>query len=197
MSVVSGDGRGKLTQTAGTAIAFVTSARKDCWTQWDYMSYTNLATAHTVTCMRGVGPRLKLTEAVTASDTTWKVDSAPVDGGGNAVASGDYIAIELDDGSWLLDTVASLSSLTITVNTGTGATQTAGVGNRVVVFGVIGDTVHDNSDFAVAASATTTFAANTLGGALHRSRFGEPLCFYDGNATNAGTINYASWTFAK
>lgn len=184
-------GQPKKTETAGTVINVLIPGKKDLVTYLNFFSYTDAGTAHTLAMMRSTGDT-RTTAAAAASATTVVVaaDPGPT---GNGIAASDYIAIELADGSWHLSTVSSWNSstLTITLNTAIPSTTTVLSGAKVVFFGVVGDSAHDNSKVSGGSSSSRVdFPPVAIPGALVASRASnDPILLQSNNASNAGTFS--------
>lgn len=186
-------GYGRITASAGTAIAFLVGGysspnglqRRTAITGF---SITSGSTAHTWGFLRS-GSRSTVTTAVAAAGTSVVVDSVLLDGDGNALAANDYIAVKLDNGNWHLSTVSAWNATTktITLNTAVPTGRSIGKGAAVVVFGVIGDTVHALHKIIPPTSATTNYGQNneTM---LFSGTSGEPILVYNANATNASVL---------
>lgn len=113
----------------------------------------------------------------------------------NTIASGDYVAYQLADGTWRLDTIASGtfgSSLTLT--TGTPNVTGGGVilaGSPLFFFGASTDTdpatgaAHLGWDETVSTTQMLQTAAGSLWHTLHR---GDPICIYNANGTGATVL---------
>lgn len=180
---------------------------------------TSGSTAHTWVWLR---PKnwTYINEAVTKNDTTvvmydnpgtysanYKyplppgVSSVPGLVADNTPASGDYVGFQLDNGAWHFSLVSSLSSLTLTIATGTPNVDgsTAAVGRILFFFGAAADvdpaTGVIDPVWLPPASATTTFAEPAgLVSALHP---GDPLILYNANASNASTLVSLAGAFDK
>lgn len=208
---------GSKTANAGTAIVQLVEPRPGCFTRVRYLSYTAGATAHTLTVMRPFN-KTYLTAAASASQAVVNVQinpgnysSAAQNGvtprtGNNLMAANDYVAYQASDGTWVVDTVSSISSLAVTLTTNV-PTGGLAAGTVLWFFGIITDvnpnTTVAHPQFALADSATTTFgseADSSVGwigsqpglSCLGMSGLGEPLLLHSGNATNAGTLNRTS-----
>lgn len=127
---------------------------------------------------------------------TLSYGSLPVNVADNAIAAGDYVAYQLADGSWQLDTIASGtfgSSLTLTTGTPNRTGATIPQGSILFFFGVVTD--HDPQDgllpfqTTIAASAVRDASwADSLCGIASGARPGDPLVFYSPNTTNQGWL---------
>lgn len=198
LQATSGYGRGKKTATAGTRIRALIPGSARSYGYVTFLSYTAQGTAHTLTLMRGQSDS-KATAAVAEGGTALVVNDALLDGGGNAIAASDVLAIQTVDGNWYIDVVSAYSASTKTITLTSGpATGSGGIakGGKVVCYGVAGDTNHGDFQFAGTASATTNYPAVAHGGPLCRSRErNEPIVFDSDNATAAGTLQALSGVF--
>ena len=190
-----GDGIGKTTATAGTAIVACAAGKAGAYCNVVKLANTAGATAHTGYLMRDASGTY-LTSAAAASQAVINVAAALTDGSGNAVASGDYIAVQLDNGNWHVATFSSASTLAYTL--GTNLSAAASAGNKVFCYGVVGDTFHANYSFALASGAQTVIPSGDVTGCVVRGRsLGAPVLFYNDNATNASTLDYLLWGYSK
>lgn len=190
LQLVGTEGYGKKTESAGTAIQRLVGGRKGMFTHLLGVRYTAGATAHVLTVMRGQS-YAKVAADAAAAQKDVVVDAALTDGAGNAIASGDIMAIQKPDGTWIFDTVASWAATTLTITMTTNL-PTGGVSNgaRVVSYGVPGDSGHSEYTFDLGASGTTTIpGGEVVGSVVRSSRDHEPLILSVNNVTNAGTLN--------
>jgi hypothetical protein len=186
------------------------------------VGYTTLGTAHLIGIMRPFNWTY-LTAAVAANGTAifTKTDPGlystsykyPVPGGipvngvaDNAIAAGDYVAIQLVDGSFHVSTIASGTfggaNLVLTTALPNITGGGAAVGAIVYFFAVIGDanpaTGMVNPQTTIAASQTrdvTWSQANA--GICAALNPGDPMLFYTPNTTNNGTLEFISGFYAK
>lgn len=188
-------GRGKLTQTAGTAIVAYVPGVAGAYSHLIKFVNTAGATAHTQTFMRDAS-QTTLSSSAAASQAVVNVTAALTDGGGNAIASGDYVALQLDNGNWHVTTFSSAATLAYTL--GVNLPAAAAAGNKIFCYGVIGDAFHDDYDYALGAGATTTISAGDEGFSVVKGRSaGAPIVCYNANATNASTLDYMTWAHSK
>lgn len=190
-----GDGVGKLTQTAGTAIVQYANAKPGAYTNVVKFASTAGATAHTGYLMRDASTTT-LSSGAAASQAVANVTAALTDGGGNAIASGDYVAVALDNGNWHVTTFSSAATLayTLAVNFPSAAAS----GNKVFCYGVVGDSFHANYSFTLTASAQVVVPSGDVTACVVRGRsLGAPVIFYNANATNASTLDYLEWGYSK
>lgn len=130
--------------------------------------------------------------------------SAPVPSvADDALATSDYLAYQCADGTWVLDTVSSISTLAITMTTNV-PTATALAGTKVFFFGV--STEKDPAtNQAAEIIDTTNFASKTdvqlwfesYGHDFAALHPGDPLMLYDGNATNADQFETIAGYYAQ
>lgn len=190
-----GFGFGRKTASANTVITQTTSSKRGLYTYVTFMRYTNGNTDHLLTLMRSASDGLVTTE-VAAAGTAVIVDTALTDGAAGAIAANDYVAIQLDDGTWHTDLVSAWNSTTktITLTTAVPTGRTIKVGAPVFCYGVPGDTYHAAYQFdPITANATANFPAVANAGPVIKSRKrGEPIIFYSGNATAAGIMEALS-----
>lgn len=124
--------------------------------------------------------------------------------GNNVIAANDYVVFQTAAGQWVMDTVASVSTLAITLTTNL---PTGGVlkGGLFYYFGISTDTdpatneAHQAFDILAAGSGTATYTLQSQGGnnlwqTYHQ---GDPLIFYSSNATTAGFIELISGYYAS
>lgn len=184
--------------------------------------YTTGATAHVIGIMRPFNYSW-LAAAVAANGTAITLHddpgvystnlkySSPLSTGtatvaDNAIAAGDFVMIQLKDGTWHVSTIASgthaggdLVLTTALPNiTGGGAAE----GAPVYFFGVIANSdpntgvVNPQVTIADSLTLSVSWADDNVGPvvALHP---GDPMLFYSPNTTNAGTLAFISGFYAK
>ena len=111
----------------------------------------------------------------------------------NTPASGDYVCFQLDNGAWHFSSVSSLSTLTLTIATGTPNVDgsTAAIGNILFFFAAIADkdpaTGVIDPVWLPPVSATTQLG-NGAESICSGLRPGDPLVIYNANATAASTL---------
>jgi len=127
----------------------------------------------------------------------------------NAIAANDWVAIQLNDGTWHTSKIASGTFgggnlvLTTAVPNVTGGG--AAVGNVFYFFGASGDkdpgTGWADLNTSVAAVATSGVHFNvwqeTSCGFLTALHVGDPLLFYDPGTTHLGTLEFVAGFYAK
>lgn len=165
--------------------------------------YTAGTTAHDLVLMRCID-ETATTAASAATDTT--LDVGKVTFADQTLASGDYLLIEHADGTFEINTVSSVASLVITLNT--GVAKAVNAGDRVWMFG------HPTNEAAyhhtIKSIASTRIEFQSPSGGIveagigpnigiisdyERDGLGDPLLFYSGNATVAGILNWASGVY--
>ena len=173
------------TETAGTAIDETVPGQDGKRLALVGFDYLNAATAHSLKvlhCGSLAGSRTTVSAAAAASQKDIVCTDAPTDPAGNATASGDIIAYKVTGGGWEFNTVASLSTLTITLTNNIAIALLSGAAVRI--FGVIGDGF--NFTFGLTASVVTNYQDTIL---CQAPFIGDPLYVSDANATNAGFLN--------
>jgi hypothetical protein len=183
------------------------------------MCYTTGGTAHQIGIMRPfnytwttAAAAVNQTDIVLYDDpgvysTNLKYPSQsgkPAQVSNNAIAANDYVVYQLVDGTWIVDTVSSVSTLTVTLTTNIPNITGGGVaaGAPVYFFGTINDknplTGLVNPQNTIAASQTRDASWSDSGfpvvSALHP---GDPLIFYSPNGTNAGTLEFLHGFYSK
>lgn len=193
----------KLTATAGTAITGLIPPRRGAFTRLCRILFRPGATAHTVTMLKALG-QTTLAVAAAASATSITISADPGTGSpsGN-LANSDWICVELDDGSFFLSAISSLSTLTMTVGALPAA---AAAGNRVWTFGVPGDhassqTTAKPNPITGSSFLSTASVMNDWGdagaGICQSLNQDEPMMVHSNNATNAGTIEQVSAAYTQ
>jgi hypothetical protein len=119
----------------------------------------------------------------------------------NLIAGGDYVMYQRADGTWCLDTVASVSTLAITLTTNL---LTGGVlqGGLFYWFGIPTDTDPNtgqgqpNTLIAASQVRDKTWSDTTCGvvASLHD---GDPMFFYSANPTVAGALEFLAGFYSK
>lgn len=187
------------------------------YTKVSYLGITSGSTAHTWYVMR---PKnwTTIAEAVTANDTTvvvaadpgayaanYKYPLPPGEAVGsaadNAIAGSDYVCYQLDDGTWHFSLVSSVSSLTLTLATGSPNVTGGGaaVGNVLFFFAAPGNTdpatgLIDPAFIPLVSVYTAFTAGDGVATALHP---GDPLLVVNANASNASTLAAISGYYSK
>lgn len=191
-------GRGKLTQTAGTVIVAPVPPRRNKKTKVTKVVVTTSTTAHTLTAMRPLG-QTTLTAATAAGAspvialTADPGDYSNVRTADNNIAANDYVVIECPDGSIFVATVASVSSLNVTLNE-TAPTLGFAAGAKVWFYGITTDTnpvdATAHPQFTLAASGTNTLQSvpGDRGAVVESYGKYEPILLYINNATAASVL---------
>lgn len=181
---------GTTTQTAGTAITRVIPPRSGAHSCVGNWKYTAAATAHTITMM------VTLVETSVASEvasgaTTVTLATVPTAADGSILASGDYLIMQYEDGSWASFLVSGLSGLVATIPT---TSQKILKSTPVYFMGAPAD--HTTRQFTVPASGTYDFIASDYRiRAATSLQTGQPILVHSNNATNAGTLYHVSYYF--
>lgn len=222
LPIYSGRGWGKLTQTAGTLITRLITPLFGAVTRLVSLAYTCGATAHTLTVMRPLGKTtvaspaaggqnvINITNDPGKFSTTYPGGTSNVADDG--IAANDFVAYQCNDGTWVVDTVASVATLALTMTTNVPASGVA-AGAPLWFFGIATDTnPADNlphPQFTLTASQLTTLG-DTVGegiagfvGSIAHPPFmasggattgnnmdgtNEPLIVQSNNITAAGTL---------
>lgn len=185
--------------TADTVVVVNTQGKRGAYTYLVFVRYTVAGTAHTLNFMRAAS-KAKVATELAAAGTALVVDAALTDGGGNAIAANDYLAIELEDGLWHVSTISAWNGTTktATLNTAIPTGYTARKNADVRCYGVPADTYHDAYEIATGTSNTTSHPAVANAGPLMRSKYkNEPILLYSNNATAAGTFNNVAAIYSK
>lgn len=182
--------------------------------------YSTGGTAHQLVIARPFN-RTHITKAIAAgtASAAFKLDvdpgkystsyKYPVTGGvpgliaDNLIAANKYIALQLDDGSWFLDLIASGTFagnnlvLTTTLPAGVGAS----LGNAVYYYGNITSDKNPatgviNPTTLMAASGTRASWSETTCGIVSAFNPGDPLIVYSPNGTATGTFDSVSGFYA-
>jgi len=184
---------GRHTETADTIIQENIQGKDGRTAAMLRAAVTTGATAHTLSFMyaEGTGTRTTTSAAAAASQKDLVVTDAPKDPAGNAVASGDVIAYQLPTGVWEFNTVASLSTKTITLSTNIAVAVESGA--KVRIFGVIAD----GAVFTL--TLTASGAPNSWGDGgdpiIVCPYVGDPMVVQIDNATNASVLEHMLWAY--
>jgi hypothetical protein len=183
--------------------------------------YTTGPTGHTITLLRPLN-FCKITAAIAAGGTAITVDADPgvfssnyryplptgavPSVADNAISTGDFVAYQLSDGTWVFDKIASgtFGGANLVLTTGvpnvTGVTVLAN--SPLFFFGIQTDT---DPATGVAHPGTKTIASTNrvnqfddgavigFGNALHP---GDPLLLHSNNATDAGSFEGVAGYYA-
>ena len=110
---------------------------------------------------------------------------------GNLLGTSDYVALELDDGTYQVVTIATGASSNFSV--GTALTDDMAAGKSVRYFGVFGDTPHIKFNLDAAVGTVKAQTAKELdGGIFYSNGVGKAMLVYHANDTAAspGDIDY-------
>jgi len=119
-----------------------------------------------------------------------------------ALATGDYVCIELDNGTYTVDTIASVIATTSAVNPvgycelTNALLDTVSTGNRVWGLGISGD--GHNLKYHLSTTAVTNTVAQDQG-LFYAKAKGDPLVMYFLNATSTvlGALQYLSYGYVN
>lgn len=213
---------GKLTQTAGTIITRLIEPKVNAVTRLTSLWYTCSTTAHTLTVMRPFGVTT-FTAAAAASQAVVNIARDPgtysafftatPTVANNILAGSDFVVYQMADGTFALDTVASVSALAVTLTTNLGTGGVA-AGGKLWWYGIITDTSpHDGKahpQYTLAASVVTKLGTDAgesisgwfesvpgaLGSGLESPQ-NQPLICHSGNATAAGVLEKVNAVYTK
>ncbi len=124
----------------------------------------------------------------------------------DAIASGDYVAYQLSDGTWRLDTVASgtFAGANLVLTTGTPNVTGAVIlkNSPLFLFGTTGDndpatgTTHPTLP-TIASTNDQNWDDGGVLGLFSTLHYGDPCFLLSNNATNAGTLEFISGFYAS
>lgn len=193
----AGNTLGSVTAAANTIINALVPPRMGAVARVSTIRATAAATAHTLTALRSIG-RTKVAAAAAAAQAVVTLLGDP-GVTGNLLAANDWLAIRTrSDGITRLYRVSSITGLAVTL-TGNLAVALA-IGDDVWNFGIAADT-HPRTGtahptFALGASAQTTLT-DVIGGVAQGLGTDEPVLLQSNNATNAGSIDYVSYSYTR
>jgi len=181
---------GYITQAANTPIVRVIPPCDDLRSCLGSFQYKPAATAHLLTCMVAMSESL-VTSEVASGGTVIPVGGALTAFDASAIANGDYVIVQYEDGTWVPLVVSGVSALNLTVP---ATTQKILKGSKIFMMGVASD--HPNRGFQTVASTLYTFNAGDfrIRGATG-SKKASPLLMYSPNTTNAGFFDYVAFYF--
>lgn len=188
------------------------------------LHYTTTSTAHSIYVLRPLNWTY-VESAVASNTTTLTVAYDPgtwatagvyrygVGSGGtnvpnqanNTIASGDYVAFQLNDGRWMLDVATTnTSGTTLVLTTGTPNVTGAGIAAYSPIFwlGAVGDTDPATGDvqplMTTIANTNVTFRLGAYSpGLMHSLHKGDPMAFVSSNGTDAGILELLSGYYSK
>lgn len=196
-SAFGGNMVGLTNAAAGTAYYAIIPGRPGFYARVATFETTSGNTANANYWLRPIG-RANLAANAATSQAVVVVDAHPYPSG-NTIASGDQVVVREDAGTYTRYTVSSYNgttkAITFTANVATALTSGAKLWN----FGV-----HTDTDPAIAsahpimpttANATTLRTFGPAGVAGHQK--GDPILFYNPNATNATNLNFAEFAYTR
>jgi hypothetical protein len=181
------DGQGNSTITAGSTLLVCIKPIASRHAQLDAFSYTPGATTHN-------GYAMPAHDAVTVTDdaivgaTSIKVDRRPADMDGNAAASGDVITVEYSDGTFACLAITGVGTLSLSV---AALTKVIKSGTTLYFHSAPAD--HTTRKYVLTTGSTTTISP-PRGGIAQCPTPGYPMAFAVDNLTNAGTLNWVTWS---
>lgn len=226
MTVAGRFSLGRKTANAGTAItqlippwsgrqAPAAGGFSPYYTHISKLIYTTGATAHDVVIMRPFNYTTLAADAaasqavvVLAADpgsysTAYQYptpSSAAVRTANNLIAGSDYVVLQLPDGTYLMDTVSSVSTLSVTLanNLPTGGAKSGAI---LWFFGVAANsdpaTGRANPSVDILASETLRTFSDSGAGLWASLHPGDPLIVYSANGSNAGSLELVSGFYAS
>ena len=184
---------GGATATAGTKVTVLIPPRRGAFTRLTKVAMRSGATAHSLVILKSLAAPTTVSSNAAASQAVVNItaDSGATPPG--TIAAGDFCVVQLDNGSFWLGEVSSVSSLAITMTASLPAAAAAG--NAVWFMGAVGDhparsltnlKVPPATGYTVVGTASVL---NTWGDGttcLEQSNGTyEPLVLVNANATNA------------
>lgn len=148
------------------------------------------ATATDVWFLQAMG-QTTVTTAVASGATTGIILTAEPQSTANPVASGDYLLIEMDDGTFHQTTVAT--GLYTGLSISDALDDSLAAGNRVWAFGLYTDTAPISHVRVHLSSTSASTTRDEDGGVIFGVAKGYPiLVFHRNNAAAAGAIDYVT-----
>lgn len=215
---------GKVSVAFGTVINLMIEPMQKAYTTIMDLWYTAAGTAHVLTIMRVLGKAIT-TAAAASGQAVIAINRDPgkyasnigtINTANNLIAAGDYVVYKCTDGTYIMDTVASVSTLNITMTTNV-PTSGVSAGAPFWWFGITGDINPQNNaahpTFNAPANGTTKFGSdmgdgshgfmNTIKGfdfsgmldtnvATYLTGQDEPMIVQSNNITATGTIEKAT-----
>uniref|UniRef100_A0A6M3IGP9 Uncharacterized protein n=1 Tax=viral metagenome TaxID=1070528 RepID=A0A6M3IGP9_9ZZZZ len=183
-------GIGYKTATAATAIVQYVQPKSGARLCVRAFGMTCGATATNVYFMTPLGGSQALSAAVASGATTGFATAAEIQTSANALASADYIAVQLDNGQYQFTTVATGTYAAFSLSA--ALTDTVAAGNLVWGFGIATDTTH----YRVVLTVSAQTARAIDGGLIYGSAKGAPMIVYHNNdAALAGSQDYVAIDF--
>lgn len=146
--------------------------------------YEAAGTAHVMTVMPAI-QELSITEDAAAAATVLKLSTAPADYTGGPAASGDWISVQHQDGSYGEYLVSSISGLSITI---TALTKAVKAGARFFFHGTPGTSGdHAARCFTMKASTITDLIAGDFRNTNGTGNKDRPVLVHVNNVTATGT----------
>lgn len=198
---------GRLTQAANTKIVRLVEPCRGAYTALTFAEITVSTTAHILTVMKPLGSTT-LTADAAASQAVISIAADPGDYTGyrtsdNAIAANDYVVLEMPDGTFVADTVSSVSSLdiTLTTNLPTGGMKS---GSTVWFYGIETDTnpfdALAHARYTLPASSTVVYGnapGEAICGFFGSNRREEPILLIIDNGTAASTLERVQVAYSQ
>lgn len=194
---------------------------QDAFTHVTDLIYTSLSTAHSLFFMRPLNWTFQMSDMTSSSTTmalaadpgTWATAGVYKYGaaGGtsvvpsqanNVIGASDFVVYQLNDGRWVVDTIASGTGTTPVLTTGVpGVTGTKLLaGSPVFFYGIQSDTdpatgmIQPLTDSVVNTRLVNSAYGPQLWSSIHK---GDPLIFYSSNGTDAGILEALGAVYAN
>jgi len=181
---------GYKTESAATPIEMDISPRPGKRIAIKSYGFSCGATATSVYAMQSLGSAT-LTTAVASNATTGFIGTGEFQTTNNALASSDYIAVELDDGTYQFTTVATGTYDDFSISD--ALTDSVAAGNKMFGFGLYSDTGHQ---YIEALTASTHFTRDSDGALVAATAKGTPMKIWHANdAAVAGSVDYIAVTW--
>lgn len=196
-SAFGGNMLGLANAAAGTAYYAIVPGRPGFYARVAKFETVSGNTANINYWLRPIG-RANLASAANTGQATVTVDAHPYPTG-NTIASGDQVVVREDAGTYTRYTVDSYNGTTKVITFSANVATALSAGAKLWNFGVFTDTdpatATAHPRFATVANSTNTYTFGPAGVAGHQK--GDPVLFYNPNATNATNLNYAEYAYTR
>lgn len=202
---------GYTTQTADTPIVGLVPPKGNNYkTKITRIIYTPAGTVHDVVVMKALAKTTVLTAAADGATTLVLTDGAGGDEflAAEALASGDYIVVQNDDGYYSYHLVSANTAGSLTIN---ALPQAVSAGRPVWLFGAPDQSGTPSPHLTLKSIASTRiewgcpeagvaesgFETTVSNVTYSRSGFGDPMLVYSANATAAGFLHLVTATYHR
>ena len=183
--------------TADTVVYAVVPGRPGFYTRVAMFQHVSGNTANSSYLLRPIG-RANLASAAATSQAVVIVDAHPYPTG-NTIASGDQVVVREDAGTYTRYQVSSYNGTTKAITFTANVATALSAGNKLWNFGVFTDTdpavATAHPLFPTTANTTTTVTFGPGGVSGHQK--GDPILFYNPNATNATKLNHLEYAYTR